>query len=471
MTKPLSIILASGSAGRKAMLDEVNISYEAIPADIDEQAIIQDMAAEMSEDIAQELAKQKALAIAKDHPEKLVIGSDQILVFEGKIISKAKTREEAAEKLTAMSGKTHSLISALSVVQGSQLLFAALDHADLTMKDDPAYLASYIQSADDSTLLSCVGAYKIEENGKALFSEIKGDKYTIMGMPLLELLDYLEKEQGLELTKTGVIGHPIAHSKSPLIHGYWIKKYGLQGTYSTIDIPPETLEEGVNDLIAKGYKGFNVTVPHKVAIMDLCNEIDETAKVIGAVNTIVIEDGKLWGSNTDAFGFIQNIKEQQPDFVFTKGAAIVLGAGGAARAIIYGLIKAGVPEIILTNRTKAKAEELAGHFSDLGKVSVMDWDRRVEALAGANLLVNTTALGMSGKAQLEISLEELPPEALVCDIVYAPLMTDLLSEARERGNNIVTGIGMLLHQARPGFELWHGQSPEVTEEVERLVLK
>ncbi|MDH5723713.1 MAG: shikimate dehydrogenase [Alphaproteobacteria bacterium] len=290
-------------------------------------------------------------------------------------------------------------------------------------------------------------------------------------MPLKSLLDYLKKEHGLKITKTGVIGHPIAHSKSPLIHEFWIKKNDLAGHYKAIDIAPESLEKSVNELIEQGYKGFNVTVPHKVAIMELCSEVDNTAKTIGAVNTVFIKNGKLSGSNTDAFGFIQNIRENAPDYDFGSGPALVLGAGGAARAVIYGLLEAGAPEIILTNRTLEKAQELAGHFSDLGKITVIDWDKREDALAGIALIVNTTSLGMNGKAPLEISLERLPQEALVCDIVYAPLMTALLEQAKARGNKIVTGIGMLLHQARPGFELWHGIMPEVTEELERLVLK
>lgn len=267
--------------------------------------------------------------------------------------------------------------------------------------------------------------------------------------------------------KTGLIGHPVGHSKSPLIHSFWMEQYGLEGTYDAIDIPCETLEQGVQTLIARGYAGFNVTVPHKVAIMDLCDDLDDLARIVGAVNTVTIKAGKLSGTNTDVFGFVENIRKNAPDFDFTRGPALVLGAGGAARAIVQGLIQSGVPEVRLCNRTKEKAQSLIDCALNPAKIRLIDWDRRSapETLKDINLLVNTTALGMTGKDRLDMDITALPPAALVNDIVYAPLHTDLLRTARERGNRIVTGIGMLLHQARPGFKLWHGILPDVTPEL------
>jgi len=268
--------------------------------------------------------------------------------------------------------------------------------------------------------------------------------------------------------KTAVIGHPIAHSKSPLIHNEWLREHGLQGSYEAIDIEADALAEGVQALVERGYAGFNVTLPHKVAIMALCDEVDERARLIGAVNTVSVRDGKLYGTNTDAFGFAQNIiSADLGDWSFDAGTAVVLGAGGAARAVLYALLEEGAPEVILLNRTREKAEELAQMDA---RIRVEDWEGRNAAVKGANLIVNTTALGMEGKPPLEIYLSLAPASALVTDIVYAPLMTDLLAQAQKRGLRVVTGIGMLLHQARPGFELWNGIMPEVTPKLEKKVL-
>lgn len=269
--------------------------------------------------------------------------------------------------------------------------------------------------------------------------------------------------------KACVIGHPIAHSKSPIIHSYWLEKNNIVGSYEAVEIHPDTLKDGITQLIENDYAGFNVTVPHKENILSLCDEVDEVAKKIGAVNTVVIKDKKLLGTNTDAFGFIQNIKQAQPDFVFKDKTVFILGAGGATRAVIYGLINEGVSKIILTNRTQERAEELRVMAPD--KIEVVPWADKFKALKNIDLLVNTTSLGMAGKPTLEMDLSGLPKEALVTDIVYAPLMTDLLSNAQARGNKIVTGIGMLLHQARPAFEKWTGFMPDVTKELEEIVLK
>ncbi len=264
------------------------------------------------------------------------------------------------------------------------------------------------------------------------------------------------------LVKAAVIGHPISHSKSPLIHGHWIEKYGLKGSYEAIDIAPGNLLPVLDRLVADGYGGFNLTIPHKELVLDWCDDIDQTAQKIGAVNTIAIKEGRSVGMNTDAFGFIQNLREGAADFDFKAGPAMILGAGGAARAALYGLIMAGCPEIIIANRTREKAEALADEFG-AGKIVVVDWDQVHNALGRAQLLSNTTALGMSGQAPLHLDLSALHPQAIVYDIVYNPLHTDLLRQARQRGNTIVTGIGMLLHQARPAFEAWFGILPDIDE--------
>ncbi len=270
------------------------------------------------------------------------------------------------------------------------------------------------------------------------------------------------------MIKTAVIGHPVEHSLSPLIHEHWMTHYGLTGDYERIDIMPETLNAEVRELIRQGYAGFNVTIPHKESVIALCDYLDETARAIGAVNTVVVrEDGSLEGRNTDAFGFVENIRQSQPDFDFTDGAALILGAGGAARAIAYALKAEGVPEVRVTNRTLEKAQTLAQEFG----LEVIEWDERENVLDDLNLLVNTTSLGMSGQPALDINLEGLNKAALVCDIVYKPLYTDLLKAAQARHNPVVTGIGMLLNQARPAFKAWFGVMPDVTEPLEEIILE
>ena len=274
-----------------------------------------------------------------------------------------------------------------------------------------------------------------------------------------------------EPIKAGVIGHPINHSKSPLIHNYWIKKEGLNGSYEAIDIAPENLKSEVGRLIDEGYAGFNATIPHKEAILELCDEVESNAEICGAVNTVAIKDGKLIGQNTDSFGFLANIRQAKSNFDFEGGTAVVIGSGGAARAAVSGLIGHRVPEVMLINRTRERAEAIAkeiGLGTDL--VEVVDWEDRHDALKWANLLVNTTSLGMEGQPPLDLNLDQLGGHALVNDIVYSPLETPLLKAAAERGNPTVTGIGMLLHQARPAFNEWFGVMPNVDEELERLVL-
>ena len=270
--------------------------------------------------------------------------------------------------------------------------------------------------------------------------------------------------------KTGVIGHPVGHSKSPLIHDYWMERHNIKGEYHAIDIFPDNLRHDVRALVDQGYAGFNVTVPHKETISDLCETLDDAAQKIGATNLIRVQDGKLIGSNSDAFGFSENIKQKAPDFDFKAGPVMVLGAGGAARAVIYALLMEGVPKLYLSNRTQSRAEQLAQHFGDLGAVEVIPWDQKEDSLPACHALVNTTLLGMIGQPPLEIRLDGLSRHALVNDIVYNPLITDLLRKAMEQGCKTVGGIGMLLHQARPAFQAWHGVMPEVDQDLERLVM-
>ncbi len=269
--------------------------------------------------------------------------------------------------------------------------------------------------------------------------------------------------------KSAVIGWPVAHSLSPVLHGYWLKELGIDGTYEAIAVREEELGGFMTGLAAAGFAGLNVTVPHKRAVMAHLDSLTALARRIGAVNTVVVDEtGRLHGDNTDAYGFLENLKQGHPGFHAGRGPAVVLGAGGAARAVAVALLDDGAPSVILVNRTRERAEELARDLG--GGVSVADWRDRGQALEGAALLVNTTTLGMTGKPPLELSLEALPVDALVNDIVYAPLQTPLLEAAAARGNPVVDGLGMLLHQARPGFAAWFGVEPVVSDGLRRHVL-
>ena len=267
--------------------------------------------------------------------------------------------------------------------------------------------------------------------------------------------------------KAGVVGWPVEHSRSPRLHGWWLQLYDVDGAYIPLPVRPDDLETAIRALPKLGFAGCNVTLPHKQAMLQVVDEIDPVARRIGAINTVVVDaDGKLTGSNTDAFGFIEALREAVPNWR-PNGPCVVLGAGGAARAVIVSLLDAGASELRLLNRTRDKAEELATLDP---RIQVADWSERASALAGATLLVNTTSLGMVGNAELELALDDLPVDALVNDIVYTPLYTSLLDRAMARGNRIVDGLGMLLHQARPGFAAWFGIEPAVSADLRHYVL-
>ncbi len=271
-----------------------------------------------------------------------------------------------------------------------------------------------------------------------------------------------------EILKAGVIGFPIAHSRSPLIQNYWLKLHGIDGVYDARAVEPENLEPLLKALKDDGYRGINVTVPHKEAVAGLVDEIEPFAKRVGAVNTVIVrDDGTLEGRNTDGFGFIENLKQGAPNWDSTKPAAII-GAGGAARAVIAALLDEGVPEIRLANRSFDKAQKLAEDLG--GPIIVRPFEDRAACLTDAGLAVNTTTLGMEGAPPLELDLSTLADGAVATDIVYTPLETPFLKAAKQAGFDTVDGLGMLLHQARPGFEAWFGIAPKVTPMLKALVM-
>ncbi|MFQ5957798.1 MAG: shikimate dehydrogenase [Alphaproteobacteria bacterium] len=267
----------------------------------------------------------------------------------------------------------------------------------------------------------------------------------------------------------GVMGWPVSHSRSPRVHGFWLERYGVDGAYLPLAVAPENLADCLRALPKLGFAGVNLTVPHKEAALALVDTLGDAARRIGAVNTVIVQEGgSLNGDNSDAFGFIENLRQGAPAWAAAAGPAVVLGAGGAARAVCVALADAGVPEVRVVNRTTARAKALAALLE--GPFTVCSWNERNDALAGAALLVNATSLGMAGEPPLDIDLAGLAAGAVVNDIVYVPLETPLLAAARASGRRAVDGLGMLLHQARPGFAAWFGVEPEITPELRAFVL-
>lgn len=267
----------------------------------------------------------------------------------------------------------------------------------------------------------------------------------------------------------GVIGSPVAHSRSPALHGYWLARYGIKGHYIPLDIAQADLAEALRMLPRVGFVGVNVTIPHKETILGLADIVTDRAALIGAANTLIFrKDGRIHADNTDGAGFIANLRQHAPHWVPASGPAAVFGAGGAARAVVAALLEVGVPEVRIANRTRPRAEALRADFG--ARVVVYDWVQAANMLDEAGCVVNTTSLGMVGKAPFRVPLDALNPRALVTDLVYTPLRTEFLQMAEGMGCTVVDGLGMLLHQAAPGFERWFGHRPEVDDATRAAVL-
>jgi shikimate dehydrogenase len=268
----------------------------------------------------------------------------------------------------------------------------------------------------------------------------------------------------------GVMGWPVMHSRSPLLHNYWFQQHNLAGTYVPLAIPPTGLNAALRGLYPLRFAGCNLTLPHKQEAMKLVDEVDTVSKSIGAISCVIVRpDGSLAGTNNDCYGFIQSIIEEQPGWRADAGPSVVIGAGGGARAICYALAEAGAKEIRLVNRTFARAKRIAEDFA--GPIKALPWEQRHEALDGAAMVVNTTSQGMLGQSELDVTIDKLPARALAVDIIYIPLETPFLRAARKRGNPTINGLGMLLHQGRPAWRAWFGIETVVTAELRAVMEK
>ena len=268
----------------------------------------------------------------------------------------------------------------------------------------------------------------------------------------------------------GVIGFPIGHSRSPKVHNHWLNTYGLPGHYIPLEVSSENLANVLRTLPQAGFVGVNITIPHKEIVLELADIVTDRATLIGAANTLIFrKDGKIHADNTDGYGFLENLKSGARDWLPGRGPAAVFGAGGASRAVVASLLESGVPEILLTNRTRVRAEAVADEFGN--RVTVVDWVQAGNILDEAALVVNTTSLGMVGKSELRVPLDGLRSDSVVTDLVYTPLQTTLLAEAEARGCTTVDGLGMLLHQATPGFERWFGKRPQVDDATRVAALR
>jgi shikimate dehydrogenase len=264
-----------------------------------------------------------------------------------------------------------------------------------------------------------------------------------------------------------IMGHPVAQSRSPMIHGHWLAEHGIEGRYDRQDLTPDAFPDFVRALANHGYVGGNVTVPHKEAAFALADVVDETARAIGAVNTLWLENGRLYATNTDTHGFIANLDQSAPGWDRTCRDAVVFGAGGSARAVLHGLLTRGVDRISVINRSRDRAQALADHFGP--RIAVVHPNDAISVLGSADLVVNTTSLGMAGQPPLELDLSLVDEATIFADLVYVPLETPFLAAARARGNRTIDGLGMLLHQAVPGFARWFGVTPDVTPALRALV--
>ena len=471
----MNFILASASLTRCHALKCAGLDFDTVSAKIDEENISRALLSDKTphREIADTLAEYKAKKISNKWPESLVLGCDQILSLGDQIIEKPYSLAELRENLKKISGKRHQLITANVIYKERNPVWRHIAVSSLTM------VSMNSQEIDDLSQQSWNKAqhnpanYCFEEI-PYMFLDVRGNWFDILGVSVNEIVNFINQNNYTPRAKApkvvALLGSPVSHSKSPLMHKHWLSKNKVSGDYIAIDVPKERLSNAVRVLTSVGLSGFNVTLPHKQEALIIANKKTRIANKIGAANTLVVDqNGIITADNTDGYGFITNLQLNSKNWIATSGSALVLGSGGAARAILFSLLDAGVPKIYLSNRTKARSNKLAKELST--KIQVVDWDSKEDYLSKIAILVNTTSLGMKGKPPLSLDLSSLNPKTLVTDLVYSPLETKLLKEAKVIGCDVVGGIGMLIYQGVPGFKEWFGIAPTVDGEIMKLVTK
>ena len=469
----MDFILASQSKTRCCILRNAALPFCNISPNIDELNIMKSLVSEGTphRDIPNVLAEFKAKKISSKNIDSWVLGCDQILSLDGEVFSKPDSKAQLSANISQMAGKTHQLITANVIYKGAKPMWRHTAVSNLTMHPmSPLEVQNFVTKfwleAQNSSAGYCF------EKTPHLFSKVKGNWFDIMGISISQILNFLHQNNYANIATTpkivAVLGSPISHSRSPIMHRYWLQKNNICGDYIAIDTPEKNFSNTVNVLAEVGVSGFNVTLPHKEAALNLSHSKTKRALEIGAANTLIVDSGgNILADNTDGYGFISNLEANGGSWLPNAGPALVMGAGGAARAILVSLLAAGTPQIYLTNRTKSRAQNLSVDLSD--KIEVIDWDKKEEWLSRISTLVNTTSLGMTGKPALTISLKTLNKKALVTDLVYTPVKTPLLTQAEKLGFNTVSGVGMLLYQGVPGFHQWFGLPPKVDLELIKLV--
>lgn len=458
------ITLASASAIRATILKTHGVKFNIVKPGVDE-SVIKSEAADAGlnlEDVAMRLAEAKCMAVAEKQ-NGFVIGADQILEFEDRAYDKPRNMAQARARLAEMQGKPHTLINATVAALDGVVIWRHLERPRLSVrKMTGAQIDAYLEKVGEQ-VLSSVGAYMVETpEGAALFDRIDGDGFVVQGIAIYPLLAELRRRGAFgkawtDITpvKAGVVGCPVSHSLSPLIHNEWARRASLCGHYDPIEVAPDydAFAAAMDELRAQGFAGVNVTIPHKENALRYADRASRDAVTIGAANMLTFAANETVAENSDAAGFAKALAAQTKERAITT--ALVLGAGGAARGVIAALQVANCKRILIANRTREKADALAAEFD----LEALDWSARSTALSDCDLLVNTTSLGMTGQPPLDIDLSRLPAAAVVFDIVYAPLATPLLEAACGRGNVAINGMEMLMHQAAPGFSTWFGGRP------------
>ena len=462
------IVLASGSAIRQTLLRGAGVAFDVARPDIDE-SIIKDQglaAGDELETIAMALAQAKAMAVPA-LADQYVIGSDQILEFDGQAFDKPVDMPAARERLMLMQGKSHSLINATVVRRGDAIVWRNISRPRLTMRAlNGAQIDAYLDIAGPD-ILSSVAAYQFERFGAALFKDVDGDFFAVLGLALAPLLKFLGDQgviagarAGASLKLAGVIGTPIGHSLSPFIHRHWANAANVNGYYMPIEVAPDlaSFQHTVHTLSQFGFRGVNVTIPHKENCLATATGSSDQAKRAGAANTLSLDGDVYIAENSDILGFSAMIRGTGS--VTDGSTMLLLGAGGAARGCILGALDCGVSKIYVANRTRDRAERLA-ELSD--RITIVDWEDRDAYIDKVDIITNATSLGMKGAPALELSLDKAAAKAIVVDIVYTPLETPLLKAAKDRGLKTIDGLEMLIAQAVPGFKAWFGGNPKIDE--------